>query len=196
MSAKVLDWLLFGALGGPERCWDCHCEWSSFSALYQADAAERTLAPLYQREPLNTFYLDVQTDILLAQKRYDEVLSMLEFAYKRMPNEQTVTLNYANAAVKAGQPKLAIQLLRDYLVRNKDSTLAYSLMIEAQRGLGNTSGMHEANAELMALYGQFDRAIDHLHNAHTHNDNRLEQRRIQARIEQLMAKKREVEAMR
>ena len=162
----------------------------------QADAAERTLAPLYQREPLNTFYLDVQTDILLAQKRYDEVLSMLEFAYKRMPNEQTVTLNYANAAVKAGQPKLAIQLLRDYLVRNKDSTLAYSLMIEAQRGLGNTSGMHEANAELMALYGQFDRAIDHLHNAHTHNDNRLEQRRIQARIEQLMAKKREVEAMR
>lgn len=162
----------------------------------QAQAAERTLAPLYQSEPLNTFYLDVQTDILLAQQRYDEVMSMLAYAYQRMPNEQTVTLNYANAAIKAGEPKLAIQLLREFLVRNSDSTLAYSLMIDAHRSLGNTSGLHEANAELMALYGQFDRAIDHLHNAHTHNDNRLEQRRIQARIEQLMAKKREVENMR
>lgn len=162
----------------------------------QAEAAEKALAPLYQSEPLNTFYLDVQTDILLAQKRYEEVLSMLEFAYRRMPNEQTVTLNYANAAIKADQQKLAIQLLREYLVRNSDSTLAYSLMIDAHRGLGNTSGMHEANAELMALYGQFDRAIDHLHNAHKHSDNRLAQRRIQARIEQLMAKKNEIESMR
>ncbi|RUO62166.1 M48 family metalloprotease [Pseudidiomarina insulisalsae] len=162
----------------------------------QADAAEQALAPLYNAEPLNTFYLDVQTDILLAQKRYDEALSMLEQAYQRMPNEQTVTLNYANAAVKSGDARRAIELLRSYLIRNPQSTIAYSLLIDAHRLLGNTAGMHEANAELMALYGQFERAIDHLHNAHTHNDNRLEQRRIQARIEQLMAKKREVESMR
>ncbi|WP_258240499.1 M48 family metalloprotease [Pseudidiomarina homiensis] len=162
----------------------------------QAEAAERTLAPLYQQEPLNTFYLDVQTDILLAQKRYDEVLNMLAFAYQRMPNEQTVTLNYANAAVKAGEPKLAVQLLREYLTRNDDSTLAYSLLIDAHRELGDSSGMHEANAELMALYGQFDRAIDHLHNAHSRSSNRLEQRRIQARIEQLMAQKQATETMR
>lgn len=162
----------------------------------QADAAERALAPLYQQAPLNTFYLDVQTDILLAQERYEEVLSMLAFAYQRMPNEQTVTLNYANAAIKANQAKLAIELLREYIVRNQNSTLAYSLLIDAHRSLGNSSGMHEANAELMALYGQFDRAIDHLHNAHAQNDNRLEQRRIQARIEQLMATKQELESMR
>jgi predicted Zn-dependent protease len=162
----------------------------------QADAAERALAPLYQQAPLNTFYLDVQTDILLAQERYEEVLSMLAFAYQRMPNEQTVTLNYANAAIKANQAKLAIELLREYIVRNQNSTLAFSLLIDAHRSLGNSSGMHEANAELMALYGQFDRAIDHLHNAHAQNDNRLEQRRIQARIEQLMATKQELESMR
>lgn len=162
----------------------------------QPEAAERALAPLYEREPLNTFYLDVQTDILLAQDRYEQALKMLEFAYQRMPNEQTVTLNYANAAIQAQQPRLAIDLLRKYLVRNEQSTLAYSLLIDANNALGDSSGMHEANAELMALYGQFDRAIDHLHNAHSQNDNRLEQRRIQARIEQLMAKKREIESMR
>lgn len=155
----------------------------------QAEAAEEALAPLYQAQPYNTFYLDVQTDILLAQQRYDEVLAMLEQAYQRMPNERTITMNYANAANQAGRPALAVKLVRDYLLREPSNTIAYSLLIDAHRALGDSQGMHEANAELMALYGQFDRAIDHLHNAHRASDNRLEQRRIQARIEQLMAQR-------
>ena len=114
---------------------------------------------------------------------------MLEQAYQRMPNERTITMNYANAANQAKRPALAVKLLRDYLIREPNNTIAYSLLVDAHRALGDSQGMHEANAELMALYGQFDRAIDHLHNAHRASDNRLEQRRIQARIEQLMAQR-------
>ncbi|RUO72658.1 peptidase M48 [Pseudidiomarina sediminum] len=162
----------------------------------QAEAAEKVLAPLYEKEPLNTFYLDVQTDILLQQKRYDEALAMLEHAYQRMPNEHTVTMNYANAAIEAGQANRAVEVLRSYLIKDANSTVAYSLLIDAYRRLGNVSGMHEANAELMALYGQFERAIDHLHNAHSGSESRLEQRRYQARIEQLMAQQVELENLR
>lgn len=161
-----------------------------------AETAEKVLAPLYQADPLNTFYLDVQTDILLKQKRYDEAMSMLERAYQRMPNEPTVTMNYANAALEAGNPARAVEVLRSYLINNKNSTVAYSLLIDAYRDQGNVSGMHEANAELMALYGQFERAIDHLHSAHSGSDSRLEQRRYQARIEQLMAQQVALENMR
>lgn len=162
----------------------------------EAEAAEKTLAPLLAAQPMNTFYLDVQTDILLAQKRYDEALALLEKAYVRMPNEQTITINFANAALTADQPELAIQLLREYLRRDPDNVTAIDLLANAYQRLGDSSGMYEQRAYLFALYGNFDEAINNLHNAHKQNGTELERRRLQARVEQLMAKKRELEAMR
>ena len=49
--------------------------------------------------------------------------------------------------------------------------------------------MHETQAELVALHGAFDQAIDHLHKAHKQSGLELEKRRLQARIEQLMEQK-------
>ncbi|CAB0150199.1 Beta-barrel assembly-enhancing protease [Pseudidiomarina piscicola] len=161
----------------------------------QPQAAAETLAPLLEKDPYNTFYLDVQTDIFLALQDYDSALSMLEQAYQRMPNEQTVTLNFANAAMQAGQLDLTVQLLRDYLVREPKSVTAMSLLVDAYQKRGDTSGMHETRAELLALYGQFDQAINSLHNAHRQSSSTLEQRRLQARIEQLMALKRQLEKL-
>lgn len=159
----------------------------------QPQAAAETLAPLLEKDPYNTFYLDVQTDIFLAQKRFDEALEMLQQAYQRMPNERTITINFANAAMQAGKLDLAIDLLRDYLVREDKNVVAMSLLVDAYRQRGDTSAMHEVRAELLALHGQFDQAIDSLHRAHRDSSSTLEQRRLQARIEQLMASKRQLE---
>ncbi|MDN7138551.1 M48 family metallopeptidase [Pseudidiomarina sp. 1ASP75-14] len=161
----------------------------------QPQEAAEALAPLLEKAPYNTFYLDVQTDILLAQQRFDEALAMLEQAYQRMPNERTVTINFANAAMQAGQLDLAIKLLRDFLIRESTNTVAMSLLVDAYRRRGDTSNMHEARAELLALHGQFDQAINSLHNAHAQSSTTLEQRRLQARIEQLMAMQRQLEKL-
>src|SRR5690554_4637582 len=37
----------------------------------RSEEAEDVLAPLLKRDPMNTFFIDVQSDILLAQNRYD-----------------------------------------------------------------------------------------------------------------------------
>ncbi|MDX1705707.1 M48 family metalloprotease [Pseudidiomarina sp.] len=162
----------------------------------QPEQALTTLQPLLQRDPMNAFYLDVQTDILLALKRYEDALKMLEKAYIREPNEQTITLNFANAALEAGQYDLATRLLRDYLTRDDDNVLAIDLLIDAYRRKGDPSSMFEYQSRLYALYGDFDEAINSLHRAHKQSSSELEQRRLQARVEQLMEQKRQLEALR
>lgn len=160
-----------------------------------AEAAERTLAPLLAAEPRNPFFIDVQADILLKQQRYNEALAMLEQAYLRLPNEQTITLNYANVALEAGQAQLAVDLLRAYLQKESDNVLAIDLLANAYAKLGKTSEMYEQRAALYALYGNFDEAINNLHNAYKQNGSELEQRRLQARIDQLLDKKRQLAAL-
>ncbi|CAI8152220.1 MAG: Beta-barrel assembly-enhancing protease [Pseudidiomarina mangrovi] len=158
-----------------------------------AEQAEQVLAPLLDHEPMNGFYLDVQSDILLALGRANEALKLLEKAYMREPREQVITVNFANVAIQAKQPGLAIDLLRDYLLRDDGNVIALQLLVEAYRQQGNSAAMHETRAELYAMHGAFDQAINNLHLAHKGNQSELDRRRLQARIEQLMAQKRQLQ---
>lgn len=159
----------------------------------RAEEAEAVLAPLLADDPMNGFYIDVQTDILLALGRHQEAIQMLERAYQREPREQVITLNFANAALQAKQADLAVALLRDYLLRDEGNVLALDLLVQAYQQQGNSPAMHETRAELYALHGGFDQAINNLHMAHKGNQSELERRRLQARIEQLMAQKRQLQ---
>ena len=53
--------------------------------------------------------------------------------------------------------------------------------------------MHETRADLYALHGAFDQAINNLHLAHKGNQSELDRRRLQARIEQLMTQKKQLQ---
>lgn len=161
----------------------------------RAAEAEAVLAPLLAAEPMNGFFIDVQTDILLALGRHQDALTLLTRAYQREPREQVITLNFANAALQAKQPELAVTLLRDYMLRDEANVMALELLVEAYRQQSNSAAMHEARAELYALHGAFDQAINNLHLAHKGNQSELEQRRLQARIEQLMAQKRQLQEL-
>lgn len=154
--------------------------------LEQADAIIRDL---HDENPLNLFYIDTITDVWLQLERYDEIVEFLTDAYIRRPNNQVITLNLAHAATVAGQYDLAIKILDDYLLRRRDDPLAYDLLKEAHQRAGNSVAMHEAHAEVLALYGNFTRAIEELHNAFSKVDeNRtLKRQRIQGRIEQMRA---------
>lgn len=151
----------------------------------KSEAAEQLLAPLLKAEPRNRFYLDVQTDILLAQNRYDDALQLLRQAYTLSPNESVVTLNYANAALEAGEVQLSIDLLRHFLLQNNNHVLALDLLTSAYERSANRSAMYETRAEALALRGNFKLAIEQLHTAHNHTQNDVTRKRLNARIDQL-----------
>ncbi|MGM0524579.1 MAG: M48 family metalloprotease [Pseudomonadota bacterium] len=150
-----------------------------------AEQAEQLLAPLLRADPRNRFFLDVQTDILLDQERYADALDMLNNAYQRSPNEPVITLNYANAAMEAGETKRSIELLRHFLLENKDHVLALDLLTSAYEKSSSRAAMYETRAEALALRGNFKLAIDQLHTAHNHTDNDITRKRLNARIDQL-----------
>lgn len=152
-----------------------------------AERAAEHLAPLLAQAPRNRFYLDVQTDILLQQQRYDEALDLLRDAYQRSPNEPVVTLNFANAAIEAGEISLAIDLLRHFLLENNHHILALDLLTNAYERSANRAAMYETRAEALALRGNFKLAIDQLHTAHNHTNNDVTLKRLNARIDQLRA---------
>lgn len=157
--------------------------------------AEELLTPLRRDYPNNLFVIDVHTDILLALNRVDEAYAMLENAYMKRPNEQVITVNFANTAMKRGDYQMAIQLLRDYLLRRPDNIIALELLTEAYQEAGQLAAMHETRGEIYALYGGFKIAIDQFHTAHTNSDNQLTKKRLQARIDQIKALQHQAETL-
>lgn len=150
--------------------------------------AESLLQPLLDNDPRNRFYIDVMSDILLAQQRYDDALSLLRTAYQRSPNESVVTLNFANAALKAGDNELTIRLLRHFLLEHNDHPLALDLLVTAYERTANRAAMYETRAEALALRGHFQLAIEQLHTAYNHTDHDDTHKRLNARIDQLREK--------
>lgn len=159
-------------------------------ALYELNRlseADEILTELHEQDQLNLFYIDTITDTWIKQERYEEIVDFLTQAYIRRPNNQVLTLNLAFAANEGQQYDLSVKILNEYILRNRDDRLAYQLLHEAHQGAGDAVSMHEAQAELFALNGNFDMAIEELHSAHSKvaEDRTLSRQRIRGRIEQM-----------
>ncbi|TRX56991.1 M48 family metalloprotease [Thalassomonas sp. M1454] len=147
------------------------------------DNAQKTMQPLISSAPQNLFYVDAMTDIYLGQKQYDKALTMLKNLNLIMPNNQVVTLNYANAAYMAGEYVLAETLLQDFIILNKENYIANDLLTQVYSKQKKLAQMHESKAEVLALLGAYPNAIDQLHMAYNEAEkNSLMQKRIKARI--------------
>lgn len=153
------------------------------------DEALGHINELLEQDEHNLYYLDVYTDILIGQQKYQQALERLQQAYLLRPNNQVVTLNYANAAVKAGSYGLAIHLLRNLLYYKDDNILAYDLLSEAYKLQEDFAKYYEARADLFYQMANYPKAIDDLNEAlnHLKADARLENRRIEAKKRQLQA---------
>jgi len=158
-------------------------------ATGEAEQAYNLIMPMRRAEPLNLFYLDTETDILLELERENDAVEILTKEYMRRPNNQVVTLNLAYAANAAGDYTLSRRVLNNFLIYNKDDMVAWSLLLEAYERQGQINRMHEARAEMYSLRGDFRAAIEELHNAisKTEEDQDLTRQRMQARIEQFRA---------
>lgn len=158
--------------------------------------AEKTLAGLLAAQPDNLFFIDAMTDILLEQKRVDDAIALLDPMAKRMPRNRVVSLNLANALIKGRQYERAIALLKDYLLINPEHTLSYQLLADAYSESKQKMEMHQARAEFFALLSVYPKAIDELQTAYNFTgEQRLEQQRIRARIDQLREAERKLKSL-
>ncbi|MFT2091163.1 M48 family metalloprotease [Paraglaciecola sp. 2405UD69-4] len=157
----------------------------SYLANEQPQKAKEIIDGLVAAEPNNLFYLDTLSDIAVATKDFDKAIEKLTVQSRLTPYNQVVTLNLANIQIQNKQPEKAIAILKDYLLVNPQSMLAYELISEAYRMSDKRLEMHQAKAELYSLVASYPRAIDELHTAYNFADDRqIEKQRIRARIEQ------------
>lgn len=153
------------------------------------DQARKLIEQLLEKDEHNLYYIDVYTDILLEQKEYQLCLEMLEQQYLLRPNNQVVTLNYANAAMKSNGYHLAIHLLKSLLFYKNDNILAYDLLAEAYKAQGELAKYYEARADLAYQLANYPKAIDDLNESlnHLKPEQKLENRRLEAKKRQLQA---------
>ncbi|MBB1380117.1 MULTISPECIES: M48 family metalloprotease [unclassified Pseudoalteromonas] len=129
------------------------------------DEAAPILDELLKNDPKNLFYIDTHTDLLIAQKKADEAVKFLADLNQYRPNNQVITLNYANAALEAEQYELAENILKSFLLEKPAHNLGKQLLADAYKKQDKLASYHEANADVLAQYGAYLKAADEVQKA-------------------------------
>ncbi|KTF17870.1 M48 family metalloprotease [Pseudoalteromonas sp. H105] len=129
-----------------------------------AEAAE-VLNELLAADPKNLFYIDTHTDLLIGQDKASDAVTFLAALHDNRPNNQVITLNYANAALEAKQYDLAERLLKSFLLEKPEHNLAKQLITDVYKKQKNLASYHEANASVLAQYGAYLKAADEVQKA-------------------------------
>jgi beta-barrel assembly-enhancing protease len=157
----------------------------SYMQKQQYPEATALIDKLLEQDGNNLFYLDAATDLAIANKNFQYAIDLLSQQIKHTPHNEVISLNLANALIKNGQHQQAIDILKDYLLIDKQNLLAYDLLSDAYGDSHKQLEMHQSKAEVYALLAAYPRAIDELQIAYTYaSQNQLEKQRIRARIEQ------------
>ncbi len=152
----------------------------------QTHEALQLLETLERNDKDNLFYVDALTDVYLANNQADKAIKMLERLNLFMPNNQVVSLNYANALLSVKEYDLAAQILQDFLSVNPGNFIAYDILTTLYRTQEKTGLMHMSKAEVYALLGAYPKAVDELQTSYAFLDEQpLMQKRVKARILQL-----------
>jgi len=150
------------------------------------EEAQKFLTPLIKNNKDNLYYIDTQTDILLATKQSKKAISMLAIYDGLMKNNSVVSLNYATALIQDKQYDLAISTLERFLEFNPNNSPAWSMLFNANRLANHPVERHIAKAEQYALYGNFKGALKELYKAHNKIDNdAIVKAKVQSRIKQI-----------
>lgn len=149
----------------------------------QYQSAKKLLESLQNKDEHNLFYIDVLTDVYLALKENDTALTMLADLALYMPNNQVISLNYGNALLNSGNFEQAARVLQDFLLVNPSNFIAYDILTSVYRKQGKRGLMHTAKAEVLALLGAYDKAVDELQTSYSLLEEQpLLQKRVKAQI--------------
>ena len=154
----------------------------------QYQQAKLLLEQLKAQDKHNLFYIDVLSDVYLALQENTNALNMLAELSLYMPNNQVISLNYGHALLESTRYEQAVTVLQDFLLVNPGNFIAYDILTAVYRKQKKIGLMYTAKAELLALLGAYDKAIDELQTSYTLlEEHPLLQKRVKARILQFQA---------
>ena len=150
------------------------------------DEAAPILDELLKSDPKNLFYIDTHTDLLIAQNKAAEAVKFLAALYVNRPNNQVITLNYANAAIEAKQYDVAVNILKSFLLEKPEHNLGMQLLADVYKKQENLAAYHEANADVLAQYGAYLKAADEVQKAlnFVEPEELIKQQRLKALLTQ------------
>lgn len=162
----------------------------------QITQALEILEILKKNDKNNLFYVDAITDVYIANNQATKAIKMLEQLNLFMPNNQVVSLNYANALLTVKDYDLAAQILQDFLLVNPGNFIAYDFLTTLYRSQGKTGLMHMNKAEVYALLGGYSKAIDELQTSYDFLEEQpLMQKRVKARVLQFQEQENKLKRM-
>lgn len=149
-------------------------------------SASNTIQQLLTSSPGNAWFLDLSTDIDIAQQNSSQAVARLESNNASSSDNPTLQLNLANAEIEASQNTKAQKILQDYTYAHPNDPNGWEMLEKVSAKEGERDNELAARAENKALRGEFDQAIELLSGASAlEKSGSLEQARHDARIDQL-----------
>ncbi len=151
----------------------------------QYGLAREHIRLLLAGDPENVTYLLAAADIEVRQGNYDVAFGIFSETEQLYPDYRPLVLTYTNALLKAKQPYLARDKLRDYGKFQAPDITYYDYLTRAEAEAGNPVESSMANAEYYFLTGETRVAIEQLKHLLRQNAPRpdyYQTERIQARL--------------
>ena len=153
---------LAGARQGGERDADRYGYIIALAAAGNYALAREQARLLLSGDPENVAYLLAAADIEVRQGSYDAAFRIFSRAERLYPDYRPLVLNYANALLKAGQPGLARDKLREFGRFQAPDITYFDYLTRAEAEAGDPVESSIANAEYYFLTGETRVAIEQL----------------------------------
>ncbi len=124
--------------------------------------ARELLAPMREFKPDNMTYALAETDIDLAQEKFDLAIDKLERGVKLVPGNHPITIQLGKAYFKAGRYTDADKLLTAHAKLKPTNVTLWYWLAEVQGLAGNRFGLHQSRAEYFFLNGAMKQALEQL----------------------------------
>lgn len=150
------------------------------------DASMQTILGLQFSHPGKLAFILAEAELHLAAFRYADARDLLAEALVVTPGNYPLSMAYADALLKNGEPIKAAEILEELSLDRADDHLVWYYLAEARGLADNIVGVHEARAEYFVRVGNFDQAIKQLSFATPLVRSNFQQSaRIKQRIEEI-----------
>ncbi len=137
----------------------------ALSRAGQHDEALETGTPLFESRRGSILHSATHAEILMAARKTDQAIDLLEAQLRRHPDNKPLSLVYAKALSQDGRHFQAEAVLQRQAARHAKDPDVWFELAETAGLSGNILGVHQARAEYFALSGNLPAAIRHLRQA-------------------------------
>ncbi|MFT4798143.1 MAG: putative Zn-dependent protease [Sulfitobacter sp.] len=156
----------------------------------QFDDSMQNILQLQYNHPRKLAFVLAEAELHLAANRFEDARDLIAEALIITPRNYPLTMAYADALMKSGDPELAAEKLVIMSQERPNDHFVWYILAEAQGLANNIVGVHEARAEYFVRVGNLDQAIKQLGFATPLVRNNFQQSaKIKQRIQEIFALK-------